>query len=154
MRDIFHNYVLTASVAAWLLAQMLKVVIEFLYSKKLNLERLVGAGGMPSSHSAGVCALTISLSRSEGVKSPVFALAFVLACIVMYDAMSVRREAGEHAKIINKMVRDLDEDSDDDMKDSEKADEDTELKEILGHTPLEVLAGACLGILVALIVPR
>jgi len=145
---------LTASVAAWLLAQMLKVVIEFLYSKKLNLERLVGAGGMPSSHSAGVCALTISLSRSEGVKSPVFALAFVLACIVMYDAMSVRREAGEHAKIINKMVRDLDEDSDDDMKDSEKADEDTELKEILGHTPLEVLAGACLGILVALIVPR
>jgi len=136
-----------------MVAQIFKVIIDLLYSKKFNWERLTGAGGMPSSHSAGVCALTIALSRTEGVKSAVFAFAFVMSCIVMYDAMSVRREAGEHAKIINKMVRDLDDDSDEDEKNSGKADEDNELKEILGHTPLEVLAGACLGILVALIVP-
>ena len=112
---------------------------------------------MPSSHSALVCSLTIAIAKQTGVQSPEFALAMALACIVMYDAMGVRRAAGEHAKVLNKLVfgfqlfsEETERHSDDQVADDLG---DKTLKEYLGHTPLEVLGGMLLGILVAMVFP-
>ena len=107
--ELFSNYVLNASLAAWFIAQLIKTIITLVFTKKLVLERMVGAGGMPSAHSATVCALTVSMSRATGISSPEFALAVLFATVVMYDAMGVRRAAGEHAKVINAMLDDWDE---------------------------------------------
>ncbi|MEG0571355.1 MAG: divergent PAP2 family protein [Oscillospiraceae bacterium] len=145
--QLFNNYVLNCAIIAWASAQVIKTLLYLIINKKFSSERLVGAGGMPSSHSAAVCSLTIALSRTVGVASPMFAIAFILSVIVMYDAMGVRRAAGEHAKAINKMIEQNEVGTDDDSKSNQQ------LKEFLGHTPLEVLGGAILGILIALIVP-
>ena len=154
--EAFHNYVLMSAVVAWLIAQVMKTAITFLKSKRFEPERLVGAGGMPSAHSATVCALTIAISRVEGVSSPLFAIAFLFAIVVMYDAMGVRRAAGEHAKATNEMRRmpPFSQEEPEGEPPEPFDDEEKELKEYLGHTPLEVLAGALLGILVAMIVPQ
>lgn len=144
-----------ASALSWFVAQLLKTILTLVTTRRLKFERLVGAGGMPSSHSALVCSLVAVVARTYGVESIYFAFAAVLAGIVMYDAMGVRRAAGEHAKILNKIVFKINLDPDDkDEKDEE--DEmltNNELKEFLGHTPLEVLGGAVLGILIGLIFP-
>lgn len=148
--DLFSNYVLNVAIVAWLSAQIIKTLLNFFSTKKFNLERMVGAGGMPSAHSASVCGMTIAISRTVGFDSPLFALAFLLATIVMYDAMGVRRAAGEHAKVINMIVKRSSEVKGERIfipKDKEK------LKEFLGHTPLEVMGGAMLGILVAMLMP-
>lgn len=154
----FHNYVLMSAVIAWLIAQVMKTTVTFIKLKRFEPERLVGAGGMPSAHSATVCALTIAISRVEGVSSPLFAIAFLFSIIVMYDAMGVRRAAGEHAKAINEMRRMPPFNQEEGETAGELPEpldeEEKELKEYLGHTPLEVLAGALLGILVAMIVPQ
>lgn len=134
--------------SGWTFAQLFKAVYTSVRDRKINYERLFGAGGMPSGHSATVTALVIASSRKYGVESAAFAFAVVLASIVIYDAMGVRRAAGEHAKIINKIVRVNNEDDD------ESNDIDArELKESLGHTPLEVLGGIMLGILIPMIIP-
>lgn len=147
IKALFTNYVLNVSLLAWFCAQTGKTLLYLIKTKQFRMERMVGAGGMPSAHSASVCAMTIAVSRSEGFASPLFAISFLLAAIVMYDAMGVRRAAGEHAKVINMIVR----------RDSTgivlKPKNKGELKEYLGHTPFEVLGGALLGILIALIVP-
>ena len=109
---------------------------------------MVGSGGMPSAHTACVSALTIATCRSAGFASVEFAISFILAIIVIYDALNVRRQAGEHAKAINIMVDRLDNENDDDPDLGIK-----ELKESLGHKPMEVLAGALLGILIAMLIP-
>ena len=96
---------------------------------------------MPSSHSATVCGLTTAVGRVCGLDSPMFAIAFVLACIVMYDATGVRRAAGEQAKVLNRLLE------------GQQVDPQKALKEFLGHTPLEVLAGAVLGIVLAAVLP-
>ena len=93
--ELLHNYVLNVAIVSWVSAQI---------RKKFEPERLVGAGGMPSAHSATVCGLMIAISRQSGFASPEFAIAFVLAAVVMYDAMGVRRAAGEQAKVLNKMI--------------------------------------------------
>ena len=116
-------------------------------TRRFNPERLVGAGGMPSAHPASVCGVTIALARSQGFASPLFALAFLMAAIVMYDAMGVRRQAGEHAKVINMIVR-----KNKNYVTYMPKDKDG-LKEFLGHTPLEVMGGALLGILIAILLP-
>lgn len=155
---------------AWAAAQVLKTIINWVLTKKLSFERLVGAGGMPSAHSALVVSLTIGIARQEGFRSALFAMALAFAGIVMYDAMGVRRAAGEQAKVINKMMFSFNDFSDmfrqslffDDMDDTVEANneddqvEDTKLehqrlKEYLGHTPMEVLGGALLGILIAVL---
>ena len=92
------NYLLYVALLSWLAAQVCKTILDFILSGKLDLERMFGAGGMPSAHSALVCSLTISTARKYGISSPFFAFAFVLAAIVMYDAMGVRRAAGEQAR--------------------------------------------------------
>lgn len=148
IKGLLGNYVLNIAVLSWFSAQVIKTILHLIKTKKLNMERMFGAGGMPSAHSASVCAVTIAVARHEGFASPLFAIAFLLAGIVMYDAMGVRRAAGEHAKIINMIVK------------KNKSDirsyipkHKEQLKEFLGHTPLEVLGGALLGILIAMLVP-
>ncbi len=134
------NTVLIVSFTAWLIAQVLKVLFFMIKNRKFDIERLVGAGGMPSSHSALVVALCVSLAIEEGLGSPLFALAIIFACIVMYDAAGVRRAAGKQAKFLNELIREFL---------SGHPFNDTKFKELLGHTPLEVLLGAILGGVVA-----
>ena len=147
IRALLSNYVLNVALLAWFCAQALKTILHLIKTKKLRMERMVGAGGMPSAHSASVSAMTIAISKSVGFAYPLFAISFLLAAIVMYDAMGVRRAAGEHAKVINMMVRRGATGV------SYKPKNNRELKEFLGHTPFEVLGGALLGILIALVVP-
>lgn len=139
-RDLFFNYLLVSALISWFLAQLIKYIIVFATTGKSVPERLVGSGGMPSSHTALVCGLTVAAARAEGTGSPVFAVCFIVACVVIYDAMNVRYQAGEQAKVINKIIH------------AEDGHEDFCLKEQLGHTPLEVLGGAMLGIVVPMII--
>ncbi len=145
---IFKNQALLSALFSWFFAQLIKTLLVLVTTKKFVPERIFGPGGMPSAHSASVTALVVSICRVSGLDSPEFAIAFALAAIVMYDATSVRRQAGEHAKAINKMVDKVDKIEDDD----EELDIN-QLKEVLGHTPLEVLAGSLLGIIIAMLVP-
>ena len=164
LRQLTGNDYINVAFLAWVSAQVLKTVFTLITTKKLVLERLVGAGGMPSSHSALVCSLTIAFARRLGFASPVFALSLALAGIVMYDAMGVRRAAGEQAKVLNKIVfgfkswnQGNEEEHEDELAQSaaDIADgmPDKALKEFIGHTPLEVLGGALLGILIAMRYP-
>ena len=155
LEQLVHNKVLIAALTAWFFAQLIKTIVQSIIHKKLLLERMWGAGGMPSAHSAMVCALTVSTSRFYGVSSPIFALTLVLAFITVYDAMGVRRETGRHAKLLNRYLNeierekaDIDGDGDPDV-----AVTTIDLKELIGHTPLEVLGGVILGIIVGLLFP-
>ena len=154
---LLGNPVLALGALAWLLAQIIKVLLNAVQRKTWDLKILLSSGGMPSSHTALVCSLTIAMARKTGVSSAEFALALALACIVMYDAMGVRRAAGEHAKVLNKLVFgfQLFSEESDNLEDDQIAEElgDKTLKEYLGHTPLEVLGGMLLGILVAMVFP-
>ena len=141
------NHTLIVPLLAWFAAQLIKTIADSIMHKKFSIERLIGSGGMPSSHSALVCALAISVARIEGIYSTSFAIAFTLAVIVMYDASGVRRAAGKHAQEINKIKEQID------LLDGEKDNLDPKLKELLGHTPLEVLGGALLGIAIAMLIP-
>ena len=154
VRQFIGNYYLLVAVLSWFSAQVLKVIFTLITKKKFVSERFWGSGGMPSSHSAMVCSLAIAISRGQGFSSPEFAIAFVLACIVMYDATGVRRETGKQAVVIKQLVRTLEEEEAlDDEKNDEELFTDLGLKEFVGHTPFEVLGGALLGILIAMIIP-
>ncbi|WP_077534037.1 divergent PAP2 family protein [Massiliimalia massiliensis] len=142
--DFFHNYVLIVGLISWFAAQLIKSILVLIETKKFRWERMIGSGGMPSSHSSTVCGVVVAMARSSGVSSPLFALAFIFAAVVMHDAMGVRLEAGKHARIINVLLKKVD------MKD---LTEEKDLKELLGHTTLQVVAGAVLGIVIALIIP-
>ena len=143
------NYLLSISLTGWLVAQVLKTLINGLLLGKFSLERMWGSGGMPSSHSATVCSLVVAAARLYGPDSAIFALAFIMAIIVMYDAMGVRRETGEQAKILNRMLTD--------WMEAESANSpflsDKKLKEMVGHTPFEVLGGAVVGVGVGWFIP-
>ena len=141
------NFVLVTAVCASLLAQLIKVLLNLFIFHRFIAERMWGAGGMPSSHSATVCAMVVATGRYCGVSSPTFAIAAVLSIIVMYDAMGVRYETGEQAKLLNRMF-------------NEWADQGfaqfphgKKLKEMVGHTPIEVLTGAALGTLLGFVMP-
>ncbi len=148
---LLSNYVLITALVGWASAQVLKTVIHSVTTGRFDISRMTGDGGMPSCHSACVCALALAVSRKLGFASPEFGIAFIFAVIVMNDAMGVRRAAGEHAKLLNKMMEE-DQKTDIDYFD-DTADDPKELKEFLGHTPLEVLCGALLGIIIAMVVP-
>lgn len=161
MRTDEINVMLIAAVVGWVAAQVIKTFLYFIETKKFNGERLFGAGGMPSSHSATVCALTVTASRVCGINSPEFALCMVFALVVMYDACGVRRAAGLHAREINRLRRIVDK-LDDELLDHLEEEIDIEideeetkshrdLKEFLGHTPFQVMCGALLGIIIGLI---
>lgn len=136
------NYPLLVAGAAWAIAQVLKVFTNLVHARKLDYKMLFASGGMPSSHSSTVCALTTACAVKYGFGSPTLAVSLILAAIVMRDASGVRWETGEQAKLINKMMQEIF---------SGKPEEiDTGLKELVGHTPFQVLMGAILGIVVAL----
>lgn len=145
-QSILDNRIFMAAASGWLIAQILKTLIHTIFTRKFVAERLVGSGGMPSSHSATVCSLATAAYMQYGVESFQFAISLILAIIVMYDAMGVRRETGIQAKLLNDMSKIFA-----DMGRSEiSADE--KLKEFIGHTPLQVLAGAILGIVTAIVI--
>lgn len=136
------NKILLIAVSAWAAAQVLKLLIAWAVYRKLDLTYLTTGGGMPSSHSALVCATVVSFGMSAGFDSPVFAVAAVMAFIVMYDAANVRRETGEQAKVLNYILRNWGEVRPEEFED--------ELKELIGHTPFQVAMGAVLGVAVGL----
>ena len=138
-----RDSVLVTAVIAWFLAQVLKVIFVLIKDKKIDFNRFIGAGGMPSSHSSFVVSLAMGVGLVSGFSSTAFAISVVLALVVMYDAAGVRRAAGQQARILNKIVEEW---GKEDFKNTEK-----KLKELLGHTPVEVFAGAVLGILIALL---
>jgi acid phosphatase family membrane protein YuiD len=142
--SFFENRVLIVAMVAWLTAQVGKVAVILVRDKQLRVRRLIGAGGMPSSHSAFTAALTIGIGLTEGFDAPVFALAAAFALVVMYDAAGVRQAAGQHARIINQ-IRDLLED----VIEKGQPPDEKRLKELIGHTPVEVIVGAALGIALA-----
>lgn len=145
LNDIFGNTILMASFWGWLVAQVLKTIIYVIVNKNFNPERLMGDGGMPSSHSATVMALVTSTFYHYGAGTFEFAISGVLALIVMHDAMGVRRQAGKQAVVINNMM--------DWFKELDKnIPTEQRLKEFVGHTPLQVLFGAILGIIVGAVV--
>ena len=141
---IFGNKIIDVVVIAWFLAQGYKTLVYIIKEKKINLRKFTESGGMPSSHTSSVVALVTSLGIKRGTDSPIFATALVFAIIVMYDAAGVRRAAGKQAGVLNRLIHSLG------KKDSSIKLEE-ELKELIGHTPFEVLVGALLGFLVALI---
>ncbi len=140
---IFQNYVLIAALTAWFIAQMLKVPVEYFQTRKLNWALLVQPGGMPSSHSALIVGIAHAIGLSVGFSTPLFALAFAMCMIVIYDATGIRRQAGKHAELINAMINDLA---------AGNPLKQEQLREVLGHTPLEVLGGIVLGVAVAQVV--
>ena len=143
-RDLVGNQIFMSAGAGWLVAQVLKTLIHTILSGQFVPERLVGSGGMPSSHSATVCALTTASCCEHGPGSFEFAVTLMLAIIVMYDAMGVRRETGIQAKLLNDIVAAFENMGRNELTAYDK------LKEFVGHTPLQVLMGAILGILIAI----
>jgi len=140
--SLLGNFVFVAVFISWFLAQIIKVIIYWMLEKKLNIWHFFEAGGMPSTHSASVTALTLSILLTQGPGSPLFVVSSVFSLIVMYDAAGVRRSAGKQAEILNKMVDDLY---------STGRVKVEKLKELLGHDPIEVVIGASIGVVVTLI---
>ena len=140
--DIVTNKCIYLPVCLWAVVQVTKLIIEYIKTKKINFRRLVGAGGMPSSHSAIVCSLASCVGKQYGFNSGVFAIAFIMALIVMYDATGVRRAAEKQAAILNKMLE---------TPQMSKIEVQGKLVELLGHTPIQVFVGAIIGFVVGYI---
>ena len=126
----------------WLCIQTFKVIYDLVTTKKFNFKRIMGAGGMPSSHSAVVAGLATLIGKYQGVNTPIFAVALILAFVVMYDAAGVRRAAGKQAKLLNQLVE---------TPGLSGIEVSEKLVEVLGHTPMQVVVGALIGIVVGLI---
>jgi len=137
---VFQNKALIAGLIAWLLAQIIKMPLDYLYSRKWNWALLLTTGGMPSSHSSLLTATTLGIGLYHGFDSPVFAIAVAITMIVVYDAAGVRRQAGIHAQRINVLF--------DELLHGHMLNE-KDLREVLGHTPLEVMGGILLGLIIA-----
>ncbi len=133
---------LLAPLVAWTIAQAAKLILSSVRQRRLNLRVLAETGGMPSSHSAIVMGLTASVGKYSGVSSAAFAIALIFSFVVMYDAAGLRRAAGRQAEILNRLVEDLV---------HMRGVQEQKLRELLGHTPVEVLVGAVLGVAVGLI---
>ena len=135
MEAIFHNVAVWIPFTTWCTVQILKFIFDLITEKKINLKRLYGSGGMPSSHSATVMSVTTMAGLIEGFDSLAFAACFAFSIIVMYDAAGVRRAAGKQARVLNQIIANYKE-----INIQEK------LVELLGHTPIEVLVGAVFGV--------
>ena len=145
IKGIFTNYVLICAIIGWFAAQAIKCVRYVVKNKRFDFAVLMSSGGMPSSHSATVSAVVVATAKLCGTGSPEFALAFILAFIVMYDAAGVRRAAGEQAKVLNRIA--------DELSEGDTRYLDKDLKEFIGHTPFQVVVGALLGIAISVIIP-
>lgn len=140
-KEIGANSVLWTAILGWFAAQVIKFVLVLFTTKNVDFKRLIGSGGMPSSHSSIVSALAVSAGFERGFSSVEFAVCTVIAFVVMYDASGVRRAAGQHARILNGLIKGTE-----NFESSGKL-----LKELLGHSPIEVFAGAALGVAIAVI---
>ena len=143
VKEIFTNHIVVAALIGWFGAQGFKVLSTLVRYKKFDLERVMGSGGMPSSHTATITSATFAIGNSHGFDSAVFALGLVMTMIVMYDAAGVRMAAGRQAQVIKMIIREIGE---------HKIKYEGELKELLGHTYLEVFVGFVLGITIGLLV--
>lgn len=143
--DLIHNRVVIAAILAWIIGQFLKFPLEYILNKRWNWGIMFSSGGLPSSHSSLVTAVTLTIGLQDGFDSSVFALSAAIAMIVIYDAAGVRRQAGIHAERINTIMQTFFESGQFPEK---------ELKEMLGHTPFEVITGVILGILIGLLLWR
>ena len=139
----YRNRVFFSGFWAWFFAQAIKVFLGVLREKRFNFKWFVGSGGMPSSHAALASGLTTSIGLFYGFDSGLFAMAFAFAVITMFDAQGVRRQSGKQAEALNRILDDIY---------TQKGLQEAPLKELFGHTPVEVFAGAFLGVLIALIV--
>jgi len=142
---MFTNKAFLAGLLGWFVAQISKTIIYFIVNGKLRLERMFGGGGMPSSHSATVCGLCTATGMLKGGDSIEFAITFCFAMIVMYDAMNVRMETGRQGKVLNDMLEIF-------QNMGKNITPEERLKELVGHTPTQVLVGCITGIIVAVIV--
>ena len=136
LHDLFSNQILWTTIASWALAQFIKPFLEFLETRRWSWGLWFSSGGNPSSHSALVVSAMLAIGLFDGFDTPVFALSVAIAMVVVYDAAGVRREAGKHAERINILIEELF---------SGMPISDKQLKEVIGHTPLEVMAGVLLG---------
>ena len=141
--ELIANKVLIISALAWLVAGVLKVLVELRVNKTFDVKRIFGAGGMPSSHTSTVIALTISIAYYEGVSTACFAIAVIFTIIVIHDAVGVRLETGKQAKVLNTMMFE--------SKAFQDLDFEQQLKEYVGHTPSQAFIGAIVGLIVALL---
>ena len=143
MLDLITNYYLISAMSAWLLAQFLKIFTGFFKEQKFSVKTMLfGTGGMPSSHTATVAALSTACAIGEGFNSAIFAISVVLAIIVMIDATGVRRETGKQSRALNIIIEEF-------FKSDDKTF-DTHFKELIGHTPLQVICGFITGVVAAL----
>lgn len=143
--ELFHNQIFVSAALGWLVAQVLKTLIHLILTRQFVVERMVGSGGMPSCHSATVCGLATAAGIKYGGGSFEFAICVMLAIIVMYDAMGVRRETGKQGQVLNEMMEIF-------TNMGKEISPQARLKELVGHTPLQVLMGAVLGIIIAVII--
>jgi acid phosphatase family membrane protein YuiD len=143
--DLVNNRVVIAAVSAWIIGQFLKFPLDYMLNKRWNWGIIFSSGGLPSSHSSLVTAVTLTIGLQDGFDSSIFALSAAIAMIVIYDAAGVRRQAGIHAARINEIMKNFFE--------SGQLPE-KELKEMLGHTPFEVITGIILGVIIALVLWR
>jgi len=139
--DLLNNHILLIAIFSCLLAQVLKVIVELVWNGKINFRTLVETGGMPSAHSALVTSLATGIGQTAGWASGDFAVAFCFAIIVMYDAAGVRQAAGKQARILNQMM--------DELFHENPTFSEARLKELLGHTPVQVIVGSVLGVIVS-----
>ena len=143
MVEFFEEYrFIIVPILVWFGIQLFKVIWDLVTTKKFNFKRILGAGGMPSSHSAVVTSISTMIGKEYGTDTAIFALSFVLACVVMYDAAGVRRAAGKQAKMLNKILE---------TPGLSGVEVSEKLVEVLGHTPVQVLVGAAIGIIAGLI---
>lgn len=140
--SIINNKYIYVPFILWFAVQTFKVICDLIKTKKFNFKRIMGAGGMPSSHSAVVVSLATLIGKYEGVDTSIFALAVIFSFIVMYDAAGVRRAAGKQASLLNKII---------DTPGLSSLEVQGKLVEVLGHTPIQVIVGALLGAMVGII---
>lgn len=142
IQAFFQNRIVMASLLSWAMAQVIKVLITWWMDKKFDWRRCFGMGGMPSSHSAFVFSMALMCGLQEGFSSAVFAVSFMLMAIVIYDALGVRAETGKQGAVLNQLIREV-------LIEGKPITEDR-LKELVGHTPLEVLGGVLVGLTVVI----
>ena len=143
MMEIIHEYrYLIVTFGTWFFIQLFKLIYDLVTTKKFNFKRILGAGGMPSSHSAVVVALCTMVGKEYGINSAIFGIAVIFAFVVMYDAAGVRRAAGKQAKLLNKIVQ---------TPGLSGVEVTERLQEVLGHTPIQVFVGAFIGLIVGII---
>lgn len=142
MNFIMQYKYLVVPFAVWFFIQLFKLIYDLVTTKQFNFKRILGAGGMPSSHSAVVTALATMIGINYGIESPIFALSVIFAFVVMYDAAGIRRAAGKQAKLLNKIVN---------TPGLSGVEVTEKLQEVLGHTPTQVIVGAIIGVIVGFI---